>query len=115
MAKKFDGLLAKMPKESQERARSRAQALLAEMPLQELRQAYQMSQESLAKILGGKQAAISKLEHRTDMYISTLRDYIEAMGGELEIVARFPDGAIKISQFHDIGAPKSGPKKARRR
>jgi len=104
-----------MPKESQERVRSRAQVLLAEMPLQELRQAYQMSQESLAKILGAKQAGISKLEHRTDMYISTLRNYIEAMGGELEIVARFPDGAIKISQFHDIGARKAKPQKARKR
>jgi transcriptional regulator with XRE-family HTH domain len=104
-----------MPKESQERVRSRTQALLAEMPLQELRQAYQMSQESLAKILGAKQAAISKLEHRTDMYISTLRDYIEAMGGELEIIARFPDGAIKISQFHNLGAPKAKSVKARKR
>jgi transcriptional regulator with XRE-family HTH domain len=104
-----------MPKESQERVRRRAQTLLAEMPLQELRQAYQMSQESLAKVLGAKQAAISKLEHRTDMYISTLRDYIEAMGGELEIVARFPDGAVKISQFRDISAPKSKVQRAKKR
>lgn len=45
------------------------------------------------------QAAVSKMERRTDMYISTLRDYIRAMGGELEIIATFPDGQVKIDNF----------------
>ena len=76
--------------------------MLAELPLQELRQARQMSQEKLAEILGGKQASVSKLEHRTDMYVSTLRSYIEAMGGELDIVARFQDGDVRIKQFQDL-------------
>ena len=75
--------------------------LLAEMPLSELRAARQLTQESLAKSLGINQAAVSKMERRTDMYISTLRDFVVAMGGELEITARFPDGAIKIQQFQD--------------
>jgi len=45
------------------------------------------------------QAAISKLERRTDMYIGTLRSYIKAMGGDLEVIARFPDGEVRISNF----------------
>jgi hypothetical protein len=53
-------------------------------------------------VLRTKQGSVSKLEHRTDMYISTLRSYVEAMGGQLEIVARFPDGSVKISKFEDL-------------
>ncbi len=109
-------LRAKMSAESRARSHARAQQMLAELPLQELRQARQMSQETLAQILGGKQASVSKLEHRTDMYVSTLRGYIEAMGGELEIVARFPDGDVKIKQFTDIDeGPPQGGKTARKR
>jgi len=74
-----------------------------EMVLQDLRQARHLSQERLAELLHTKQANISKIEHRTDMYISTLRDYVEAMGGELEIIAQFADVKVKISQFHNLG------------
>jgi len=72
------------------------------MPLQELRHARNLSQEQLAQTLSIRQAAVSKLEKRTDMYISTLRNFIKAMGGELEIIAKFPDGAVRINQFEDI-------------
>ncbi len=117
MVKRFKDLRARMSAEGQARAPVRARQMLAELPLQELRQARQMSQETLAQILGGKQASVSKLEHRTDMYVSTLRSYIEAMGGELEIVARFPDGDVRIKQFTDLdqGPPQGGkttPKRA---
>lgn len=115
MAKPFKNLRAKMSPESQVRAHARAQEILAEMPLQELRQARQLSQEALAHILGGKQASVSKLEHRTDMYVSTLRSYIEAMGGELDIVARFGDGCIKIRQFTDLDAEVKQRGKAARK
>ena len=50
-----------------------------------------------------QQPAIAKMGKRTDMYLSTLRSHIEAMGGQLEIVARFPDGAIQISNFAELG------------
>jgi hypothetical protein len=50
-------------------------------------------------ILGVNQAAVSKLERRTDMYVSTLQDFVRAMGGELKITARFPEGTVEISQF----------------
>jgi transcriptional regulator with XRE-family HTH domain len=74
------------------------------MPLQELRHARNLSQEQLAQTLSVKQAAVSKLEKRTDMYISTLRNFIKAMGGDLEIIATFPDGSVQISQFENIAS-----------
>ena len=71
------------------------------MALQELRQTMDMSQEDLSKKLETKQANISRLEHRTDMYISTLSSYIKALGGELDIIARFPGGDVHINQFSE--------------
>lgn len=53
----------------------------------------------LAKRLKVRQATISKLERRADMYVSTLRDVISALGGELKITARFPEGEVRIKQF----------------
>lgn len=104
MARKFSELRAGMSPVSRARARAKARAMLAEMPLQELRHARGLSQETLAAALHVRQASISKLERRTDMYISTLRSHIRAMGGELEIVARFPDGDVKISNFAEVAA-----------
>ena len=102
MAKKFAELRAQMSPESRARVDARAQTMLAEMPLNELRQARGLSQKMLAEVLHVQQPSIAKIEKRTDMYISTLRSHIEAMGGELEVVARFPDGAVKISNFSDL-------------
>ena len=102
MARKFADLRAQMSPESRARAEAKAQAMLAEMPLNELRQARGLSQKMLAEVLHVQQPSIAKIEKRTDMYISTLRSHIEAMGGELEVVARFPDGAVKISNFSDL-------------
>jgi len=91
-----------MAPERRARAHERAAALLAGMPLQELRLARKLTQESLAARLGSNQALVSKLERRADMYVSSLRSYVEAMGGKLEIVAVFPDGAVRIGQFEQI-------------
>ena len=102
MAKKFAELRAKMAPESQARVEAKAQDLLAEMPLNELRQARGLSQKVLAEVLHVQQPSIAKMERRTDMYISTLRSHIEAMGGQLEVIARFPDGSVKISNFSDL-------------
>jgi len=99
MAKKFTDLVARRSPESRERVDALYQQLRSEMPLHELRQARELSQDTLAKTLHINQAAVSKMERRTDMYISTLRNYIRAMGGELEIVATFPDGQVKIENF----------------
>ena len=89
---------------SKKKAADKTKALLYAMPLQELRHARNLSQEQLAQTLSVKQAAVSKLEKRTDMYISTLRNFIKAMGGDLEIIATFPDGSVQISQFENIAA-----------
>ncbi|MFI8735200.1 XRE family transcriptional regulator [Ectopseudomonas toyotomiensis] len=102
MAKKFAELRAKMAPEAQARVEAKALELLAEMPLNELRQARGLSQKVLAEVLHVQQPSIAKMEKRTDMYISTLRSHIEAMGGQLDVIARFPDGSVKISNFSDI-------------
>lgn len=102
MAKKYSELRAKMNPAALEKATALSQEMLKEMPLQELRQARALSQEQLAKTLGIKQASVSKLERRTDMYIQTLRNYIEAMGGQLEVIASFPGGKVKINQFKEV-------------
>ena len=104
MAKKFADLRAQMSPESRARADAKAQAMLAEMPLNELRQARGLSQKMLAEVLHVQQPSIAKIEKRTDMYLSTLRSHIEAMGGELDVIARFPDGSVKINNFADLGA-----------
>ena len=103
MAKKFSDLRAQMMPQARQRADAVAKTLLAEMPLNELRQARGLSQKMLAEMLHVQQPFIAKIEKRTDMYRSTLRSHIEAMGGESDIVARFPDGSVKISNFADLG------------
>ena len=107
MAKKFSDLVAKMSPESQARIRQRAQELKAGMALDELRAARELTQARLADLLEIDQSSVSKLERRTDMYVSTLRDFIAAMGGKLEIRAIFPEGTVTISQFAD--GPKASP------
>ena len=102
MARKFAELEAKMSAKAIARSDARYREMIAEMPLHELRRARGVSQETLAKLLHIKQPNIAKLEKRTDMYISTLRVTIEAMGGTLEIVARFPDGTVKITNFSSL-------------
>ena len=103
MAKKFEQLRAKMSLKARAIADKKAQAMLAEMPLNELRQARGLSQKNLAKALHIQQPAIAKMEKRTDMYISTLRSHIEAMGGKLEVLASFPEGTVEINNFSDLG------------
>lgn len=106
MAKNFHELRSKMSPVAREKARILAHKYAAEMPLDELRAARQMTQEHLARLLGTKQAAISKLERRTDMYLSTLQSIVKAMGGQLRIEAVFPEGAVEISQFRRLRGSK---------
>ncbi len=106
MAKPFNTLRKKMTAESKAIAFDKAQQMMQDMMLAELRRARQLSQEEIAEVLHVKQASVSKLERRTDMYISTLRGFIQAMGGELEIAAKFPEGVVRIHQFEDLDEPK---------
>lgn len=103
MAKKFNDLIAGMPAERQARIEVRVQNELTEMALQELRQAMQLTQQQLASELAMNQAAISKMERQSDMYISTLRRFLQAMGAELRIIAHFADQDILINQFQGAG------------
>jgi hypothetical protein len=102
MAKPFGALAGAMTPESRARGEALAGRLLAELPLHELRQARRMTQEDLAAALGTSQASVSKLERRTDLYLSTLRRYVGSMGGELVLLARFPEGDVRLSQFADL-------------
>lgn len=88
MARKLDDVIAALPKERQQRVEARAMELAT---LKDLRQAAQQTQEQLAAALGVGQDTISRLEKRSDMLLSTLRHYVESMGGKLELVAQFPN------------------------
>ena len=105
----FDELRKGMSPDAQARARSLAENMLREMPLHELRLARQKTQTQLASVLDVQQAAVSRIERRADMYISTLRSYIEALGGRLEIVATFPDGAVRLTQLGEGKAADQNP------
>ena len=102
MAKKFRELIESLPAPRRKRIQERTAAVLRDIALDELRRARELSQEELARELGINQASISKLERRADMYVSTLRKFVEALGGELEIRANFPEGSVRITQFSDI-------------
>jgi len=87
MTKKLKDLLVKLPVQRQVRIERRAQELAT---LKELRTNAQQTQVDLALALGVGQDAISRLEQRSDMLLSTLRLYIESLGGKLQLVAQFP-------------------------
>ena len=96
---KWSEIEAKMSPAAIARSDARYKQMLAEMPLEELRAARQLTQVQMAKLMQTTQGSVSKIEKRTDMYVSTLASFIEAMGGKLEIRAVFPDGAVRIKQF----------------
>jgi hypothetical protein len=104
MARNFKELEAKMSPERRARVAARVKEELALMPLHQIRNARQMTQTRLAELLEMDQGNISKLEQRTDMYLSTLRSYVEAMGGALEIRAVFPEGDVKIDLLNKLSA-----------
>ena len=99
MARNFRELEKKMPAASRARAEQKAKKILAEMLLAELRKLAGLTQEELAAAMGITQPSLSKLENQDDMQISTLRRLIEALGGQLEIIAHLPGGDISVRQF----------------
>ena len=101
--KKFDALRAELTPAQQAAVSARVIALREEMTLAELRQARQLTQATLSDTLHVGQAAVAKMEKRTDMYVGNLRRFVEAMGGQLDVVARFPEGSVKIGNFAEIG------------
>ena len=107
MARSFEQLRKKLSPERREKIAARTQELLDDLPLQEIRLARRLSQQEVARKLKVNQAAVSKMEHRTDLYISTLRKHIEAMGGVLTLLAEFPEGRYLISNLGGLGDPES--------
>jgi transcriptional regulator with XRE-family HTH domain len=100
MAKSFDELVKRATtKRTRDRAAKRTKDLLGELLLSELRKAAGKSQSELAAMLSIKQPSLSKLEKQSDMQISTLQRILAALGGELEVLARFPKGVVKVTQF----------------
>ena len=104
---KWSNLRAQLPAKELKKLNAERSARREEkrrnMPLYELRLARAMSQETIAEALETSQSSVSKLERRVDIYVSSLRRYIESLGGELDIIARFPEGDVRINQFEGIG------------
>ena len=113
MARKLDDVMATLPKERQQRVKAHAMELAT---LKDLRLAAQQTQEQLAATLGVGQDTISRLEKRSDMLLSTLRHYVESMGGKLELVAQFPNRPpVVIEHLGMDSAPEHKPVASGRR
>jgi ribosome-binding protein aMBF1 (putative translation factor) len=99
LTKSFQKLREKMSPESRGRALARTNEMLVETAIQDLKKALDLTQEQVAEAMQMNQAAVSKMEHQSDIYVSTLRKFIEALGGHVKIVASFPDREVVINQF----------------
>ena len=99
MTHKFKKLKNEMTPENLKKAKAISQEMMAEMLLVEIRKETGFTQKNLAKAIGIKQPTLSKLESQDDMQISTLQRLIQALGGQLELIAHMPNGDIKINQF----------------
>ena len=99
----------KLSPEREERISQRAQMLIEEeMTLRELRKVQQLTQESMAKLLGIEQDSVSRMERRTDMLLSTMSSFVTAMGGSLRLIAEFPNRrpvAIRLSDLQESSRP----------
>jgi transcriptional regulator with XRE-family HTH domain len=108
----FEDLRKATPPERRTRNAEATKRMLREMALHELRQAREKSQQELARDLHVGQPAVARLERRAYMYVSNLRRYIEALGGTLEITARFPDTSVTITNFSELaGSGEPHPSK----
>jgi hypothetical protein len=105
----FDELTKNLTPARRAQVAAKAAALREEMTLAELRRTRDLSQEEIAHALALDQAALAELENRTDMHVSNLRRYIEALGGKLEITARFADAIVVIDNIGKTTAGKTQP------
>lgn len=92
MARTLDEVIGSLPlDQQQEIATKAAQLIEEEMTLRDLRKAHELTQTRMAEALHISQDGVSRIEKRSDFLLSTLRSYVEAMGGQLRLVAEFPD------------------------
>lgn len=102
---KWSDIKARTKLQTRRRIEAEAQRLSEDLHLSQLRKARGLTQETMAELLGVSQAEVSKMERRTELYVGTLRKFIEAMNGELVIAARFRDGVeIPIRLAEEEGA-----------
>lgn len=99
MAKKWSEIRHKADPERVAELRRRMER---DLTLAELRKARDLTQVQLANALDVTQPGVSKIERQADLYLSTLRSYVEALGGQLELVAVFPDGAVSVRTLEEL-------------
>jgi len=113
MGKTLKERLDKLPAARRAKIEARAEELLAEeMSLSDLRRARKLTQMRMAELLGIGQEGISRLEKRSDLLISTLRNYVSRMGGELDLIVRFPDRPAVLLQDLVAPSPDASPRPA---
>lgn len=112
MAKTLNDVMARLPAERRRRIEARAQARIEEeLALRELRKAMGKTQVEVARKLRISQVTLSDTERRADVMLSTLRKYVGALGGELDLIARFPDRQpVRIAQLSDLARPSAKPR-----
>lgn len=117
MGRTLDEVMASLPAEEREWIEARARVLIEEVEtLRALRQVLGKAQGEIAARLKVKQPSVSKLEKQTDMYLSTLRGYVEALGGKLELVVHFPERApVRIERLGDLTGAEEAPSRPVRR
>jgi hypothetical protein len=106
MAKSFKALMNNMPAERRSKIHALTRELLSEIPLHDLQHAHELTQQQMASDLNLDQEEIERIEWETDLYISTFKRFITAMGGELQLVVNFPHGHIAIKDFQHIERSK---------
>lgn len=119
MGRSLDEVIASLPRDQQEQIEARYAELRQEVEgLRELRQIAGKAQEDVASALNIKQPSVSKIEKQADMYLSTLRRYVEAIGGKLELTVKLPARpALRLRSLGDVGVESNAPVRtvARRR
>ncbi|WP_204106183.1 MULTISPECIES: XRE family transcriptional regulator [Spirulina sp. CCY15215] len=92
MPKNLSDIIANFPPERQNKIKKRSEQLIAEYRiLQDIQKARKLTREHLSDSLGISQDSLDQLEEQTDLFLSTLRNYVREMGGSLQLIAKFPD------------------------
>ena len=117
MARTLDEVISRLPPDQQQEIEARAAQLIEEeMTLRDLRKAHELTQTRMAEALHISQDGVSRIETRSDFLLSTLRSYVEAMGGKLRLVAEFPDRRpVTISGLNILGTVEKPKRRARKR
>jgi transcriptional regulator with XRE-family HTH domain len=117
MARTLDEVISGLPLDQQQEIEARAAQLIEEeMTLRDLRKAHELTQTRMAEALHISQDGVSRIETRSDFLLSTLRSYVEAMGGKLRLIAEFPDRRpVTISGLNILGTAQKPKRRARKR